>query len=518
MPLSTKSQLNYIFRTVSYVFLTLLFWQCGSPTASSSKLPDTTIHTAAANRPEPGTIFLYPERIPLENGGFVNAERGMMFVPLNRSKEKTDIIAVEVYRFKASDKANPNTPPVFFLHGGPSFAGLERSLENLGTFEDRWQPFLDVSDLVIVSQRGIGPSKPTTTIETTLSSQSPDQPLNHSAMIEEFLEILNKEKQAWEDLGLDLSGFTVLEAADDINDVRIALGYDKITIWGGSFGSHWGMAFMRKYPELVERAILRGMEGPDHTYDHPGHLWNVYKRVAEEAEQVPGLRNSIPEGGLIQALETVIDRAEEEPFKVTVRGQDVLFDGESIRQFARGYSGGLRGWPANVISMYKGNFSGPAERMINAYNDDSRSFRTASYWMLDCGSGITPTRLAEHDADPSMEIFTRMNWWYKNGCTVWDSDLGDDFRQNFETDIPTVIAHGTWDTSTPYENALELVPYFKNSKFVTVKRGPHGAIRAAFRASEEFKDGLFQFAATGDFSQLPDEVEIPAPDWMMPNN
>ncbi len=503
---------------LALVIIALLFWQCESTSSKRSDLPDTTIHSATANRPEAGTIFLYPERIPLEDGGFLNAERGMMFVPLNRSKEKTDVIAVEVYRFKANQSANTSTPPIFFLHGGPSFSGLERSLANPGTFEERWGPFLDVSDLVIVSQRGIGPSKPTTLIETTLSAQVPDQPFDYSAMIDELKEILTQEKQAWEDLGLDLSGFTVLEAADDINDVRKALGYKKITIWGGSFGSHWGMAFMRKYPELVERAILRGMEGPDHTYDHPGHLWNVYKRVAEEAEQVPGLINAIPNGGLIAALESIISRAENEPFKVNVNGQEVLFDGESIRQFARGYSGGLRGWPANIISMYNGDFAEAAEEVIDNYRNESRSFRTASYWMLDCGSGITPTRLAEHDSDPSMEIFTRMNWWYKNGCTVWNSDLGDDFRQNFETDIPTVIAHGTWDTSTPYENALELVPFFKNSKFITVKRGPHGAIRAAFRASEKFKEGLFRFAATGDFSQLPDEVEIPAPNWVLPKN
>jgi len=476
-----------------------------------------------AQSPEPGMLFLYPERIILKDGGFFNAERGMMFVPVNRSEKNSAVISVEVYRFKRSEKADPGVPPIFYLFGGPSFGGLERSLERLGTFEEQWLPFLDVSDVVVVSQRGIGPSKPTTTIETTTKPLPPDQPYDDEKAVEEFQQVLAKEKAIWEMLGLDLSGFTVIEAAADIDDVRMALGYDKIVIWGGSFGSHWGMTIMRYYPEIVERAILRGMEGPDHTFDHPGHLWNVYKRVAEEAENAPGLQDLIPEGGLIEALKAVIGQVEKKPFKVMVTdektgdSQEVLFDAESIKLIAGGYSGGLTSWPADVITLYNGDFSKAAERVVRRYMNSGRSFRTASYWVLDCGSGITTERLAEYKADPAVDIIGLGNWGYLAGCAIWGSDLGDEFRQNFETDIPTVIVQGTWDTSTPYENALELVPCFKTSKFIPVIRGPHGAIDAAMETSEPFKKGIMRFAATGDMSGLPDKVEMPPVKWIVPD-
>ncbi|MEE9464179.1 MAG: hypothetical protein V3W14_01220, partial [Candidatus Neomarinimicrobiota bacterium] len=71
-------------------------------------------------------------------------------------------------------------------------------------------------------------------------------------------------------------------------------------------------------------------------------------------------------------------------------------------------------------------------------------------------------------------------------------------------------------TSTPYENALELVPYFRNSKFIPVNRGPHGAIRAAMRSSEQFNKGIMRFAETGDMSELPDKVEMPPVEWAVP--
>ena len=46
----------------------------------------------------------------------------------------------------------------------------------------------------------------------------------------------------------------MVEAAADVNDIRQALGYDRIILWGGSFGSHWSMAVMRYYPHIVARA------------------------------------------------------------------------------------------------------------------------------------------------------------------------------------------------------------------------------------------------------------------------
>lgn len=472
-----------------------------------------------AQSPKPGKIFLYPERIKLKDGGFFNAERGMVFVPANRSKNNSAVIAVEVYRFKRSEKANPETPPIFYLHGGPSFPGLARYLERLGTFEEQWRPLLGISDVVVVGQRGIGSSKPNTLIEITI-----DLPLDKEVTEEEeaakIREVCAKEKAFWEAQGLDLSGLNVIEAAADANDVREALGYEKVIIWGGSFGSHWGMTVMRNYPDTVERAVLRGMEGPNHTYDHPGHLWNVFEVVSAEAEKAPELKDYIPEGGLINALKVVIARAEKKPVMVSVtdpktgKPQDVLFTSREVKRLAKGYSGGLLAWPSDVITLYNGDFSKAAKRALG--RQGSRRYSTASFYMLDHGSGITREREAELKADPAVKILGDINSHYTLTREVWQSDLGDGFRQNFETDIPTVIVHGTWDTSTPYENALELVPYFKNSKFIPVIRGPHGAIRAAMEASEEFRKAILHFAATGNMSDLPDKVEMPPIKWIVP--
>lgn len=481
-----------------------------------------SFHTAAAKSPEPGTMFIYPERIRQRAGGLFTAERGLMFVPLNRTKPNSDVIGVEFYRFPRSENAKTDTPPIFILNGGPGFQGLEKDLAKPGFFEQQIQSMLDISDVVVVGQRGIGSSKPDTVVVHPPAGQPKDD-----QTIAEVRKAIAKERKFWIDQGVDLSGFNVLECASDVRDVAQALSkdgsYKKITITGGSFGSHWGMALMRKHPEIVARAVLTGMEGPDHTWDHPGWYWNVYKRVAEDAESSDSLKKLIPEGGLIATMTGLVKKAEKKPFSVTIQkgryeGTKVTIDGNVMRVLANGYSpGGLISWPADVINMSRGDFQAAARHVYLQNRSSNRQNRTtASFWMLDSGSGITDKRRTEYESDPAMKIIGSTFAYYAVGSPVWETDLGDAFRQNFETGIPTVIVHGTWDKSTPFENALELKPWFKNSKFITVKRGSHGAMGEAMRAQRSFKPALMKFLETGDTSELPDHIELPVPKWVVP--
>jgi len=485
----------------------------------------SAVQIAASPPPYPGTLFLYPERISLKDGGFTTAERGMVYVPLIRSKKDTDVIGIEIYRFNRESTADESIPPIFNLPGGPGFPGLSSSLEETGFYEQHILPFTQISDLVVVGQRGIGSSVPNTICESP-----PDPPLDANITEEQaakaFREAAAKCKAFWEEQGFDLSGFTVIEAAGDVNDVRKALGYDQIILSAGSFGSHWGMAVMRYYPDIVARALLHAMEGPDHTYDLPTGVLNSLTRMAKAAEASPKLQTLIPEGGLIAAWKTVIARAEKQPVKVSVtnpesrESQDVLFNGRRVRGMVRGYTStvsfrrGMRTWPSDVLTLYAGDFSKAAEALIR--NQSNNVYPTASFFMLDCGSGISPAREAELNADPAAEVVGRLGWWYQINCSVWESDLGNEFRKNFQTEIPTVIVHGTWDVNTPLENALELAPNFKNSLFVLVNGGSHLAFSEALEEDESFRDALMNFLKTGELSALPKEVNLPPIDWVLP--
>jgi len=477
-----------------------------------------------APAPAAGTLYLSSERIPLATGGLVEAERGVIFVPVNRKAPGSAVISLEVYRFKARTPA-AGVPPIFYLYGGPSFEGLEPLLARRGYYEQRLQPLHEAADLVIVSQRGIGPSKPTTLIELAPPSplDAPRSPEQRAAAIRAASQ---REKQFWLDRGLDLAGFTVPQAAADIDDVRKALGYSKITIWGGSFGSHWGMAVLRFHPEIVERAILRGMEGPDHTYDMPSYVLHSLERLAKEADAAPALAGLIPPGGLIEGFKAVIAKTARQPVVVEVRDPatgtmaKVRFGPEDVRDLAEGYTaaassrGGMRTWAADMIRLVRGDFTAAAEARLRARA--SERYRTASYYMLDCGSGVSPARRKQIENDPAVNVIGPAGFNYFAACPVWDIDLGDAFRTNFDTAIPTLIVQGDYDISTPLENAEELAPHFTRSRFIVVHGGSHPALDDAMDASPEFARAVLAFAQTGDMSRLPASVTLPPIDWVVP--
>ena len=473
--------------------------------------------------PAPGTLFLYPERITVQSGDVVTAERGMLFTRLVRDDPASAVIGVEVYRFRAAPGVPADTPPLFQLNGGPGWPGLGGSLERPGFYESEILPKTAMADVVYVGQRGIGSSKPNTVCESVAA------PPGQGALDdEEEAELLRRGcadcRAYWEAQGYDLRGFNVVEAAGDVDEVRRLLGYDQITISGGSFGSHWGMAVMRYYPAAVARAVLTGMEGPDHTYDMPSGVLAALERMAGDAELSSQLVEHIPEEGLMGALEAVLARLEEEPVEVTVQGRTVRFEADDLPALALGYTGrvnsrgGAASWPADVIALYRGEFERAAQaRLQSESGGRTVDLPTASFFMLDCGSGISPAREAQLNADPAARIVGALGDFYQTTCPVWEADLGDEFRAGFRTDIPTLIVHGTWDVSTPFDNALELLDTFENGHFVVVDGGTHGALGEALRLSDAFRSAMADFVTHGDMSSLPEEIRMPPVAWSAPH-
>ncbi len=269
------------------------------------------------------------------------------------------------------------------------------------------------------------------------------------------------------------------------------------------------------------------MEGPDHTYDMPSGVLAVLERISAEAEASPRLAGHVPEAGFLGALEELHDALEEEPVDYelihprTGEPEVVRIDGNALRRVALGVTGrvnsrsGVGTWPADVLRMYEGDFE-PVARALLGRSGERTGLQTASFFMLDCGSGISPARREKLLADPAARIVGRLEYLYETACPAWEADLGEEFRRGFETEIPTVVVHGTWDVSTPFENALECLPFFENLNFVVVEGGTHGALREAMGFSPDFAAALMAFATRGETGGLPGEVRLPPIAWSVP--
>src|SRR5262249_4603457 len=119
--------------------------------------------------------------------------------------------------------------------------------------------------------------------------------------------------------GIDLRGYTVKECADDVNDLRQALGYDRLALVGTSFGSQWSFAIMRRHPGVVARALLSGVEPLDYGYDMPSHIVAGLQRMWWEVEKDARFRLYLPKGGMMAAARAVLARLERSPVRVAVK-------------------------------------------------------------------------------------------------------------------------------------------------------------------------------------------------------
>ncbi len=66
----------------------------------------------------------------------------------------------------------------------------------------------------------------------------------------------------------NLSLYSTSLAADDLNDVRAALGYPRLVLFGGSYGTLFYLDYARRHPASVESIVLEGV-APPHFYVIP---------------------------------------------------------------------------------------------------------------------------------------------------------------------------------------------------------------------------------------------------------
>ena len=476
-----------------------------------------------------GTVFTYPERIINGDTVLAEYERGILFVPLNRSDPNSRTISVDFYRFKSLNPSR-NVPPVFRLPGGPGFPSIDLLLYYDSEFyQEDIKPFQELADVIILGQRGttgelgtIGTSKPATNC-VGVEGLSAKKATDEEVLRQQIREACQDCQDYWGEQ-LDLSGFSVVEAAGDVRDLTKALGYDQIILNGLSFGSHWSMAVMRYHPEIVARALLGGMEGPDHTYDMPSYVLNAIQRIAASAEGSPSLQGHLPDSGLVSAYYELIKQAKKQPIaaKVDHQGEErtVLLDHHYLQEYFYGYDESIKSrkslatWPAELLRLINGDYQQAARYRLE--EGGTVEIPTASFFMLDCGSGISSQRYEQYQNDTARAVLGNAERLYEVGCEVWDADLGEEFRKNFKTPIPTLLVHGNWDVSTPLENAQELAPYFTNGKLVTVERGSHGALYEAINELPNFRKQVEKFITEGAYQDIPDTIELPPMAWESP--
>lgn len=185
-------------------------------------------------------------------------ECGYLLVPENRSDPASPTIRVATAMLRHPG-GNPEPDPIVYIHGGPG-GGFMRVFDL--EYETLTNFFETNRDVIYFDQRGNGLSEPSLDcpefaagladlFDYTLDGK---QVTNGKAQ-EYLLDIL---VQCGERLGqtLDLAAYDSPNTAADVNDLRIALGYDQINVYAESYGPRVAQSLMRDYPDGVRSVVL----------------------------------------------------------------------------------------------------------------------------------------------------------------------------------------------------------------------------------------------------------------------
>jgi pimeloyl-ACP methyl ester carboxylesterase len=166
---------------------------------------------------------------------------GSLDVPLDRSGAIPGTIHLAVARKVAP--SNPSNTAVLGLAGGPGQAALPF----VADFAELLAPALGTRDLLMFDQRGTGASSP---LHCSLTGSSQTAAGTRCA----------------NQIGPSRGQYTTSASVDDIEALRIASGYDKLVLYGVSYGTKVALDYAARYPAHVAGLVLDSVvlpQGPD---------------------------------------------------------------------------------------------------------------------------------------------------------------------------------------------------------------------------------------------------------------
>lgn len=377
-------------------------------------------------------------------GYSVSAQCGMLSVYENQSTQSGRKIELYVAVVKAVSR-NAQPDALFLLAGGPGEAATQSFSGLLGVLEHIRQK----RDLVLFDQRGTGKSSPLTCKESTDEETEEDSETVKTAL-----------EECAGSLEADLTQYTTAAAAEDIEQVRKALGYPQINLLGISYGTKVAQAYMRQYPQSTRSVILDSVVpldwelGPYNAENAQRALDMLFTRCENDAT----CKSTFPD--LRQEFASMQESLEAEPIELTLPDPT---SGESIPM--------TLDWQSLAttiqLALYTPEYSAILPLLIHtAYEKKDYQLLAAQYQFLlgslneSITSGLYYSVICSEDVPfyptetGTVESFLPYSGdKMKDYCTAWPSaTIEPEFHQAVQSDLPVLILSGEADPITPPAN------------------------------------------------------------------
>ncbi|MFK8055193.1 MAG: alpha/beta fold hydrolase [Saprospiraceae bacterium] len=457
-------------------------------------------------------LKLTPHNFVAEDGREIATEMGEFNVLQDRNVPNGRQLTLRFVRFKST---NPNPgSPIVYLAGGPGGSGINAAKHKR---HDLFLALRSVADVIAYDQRGTGisdgpPPNP------AMWTFDPSTPMTHAAVRPIIQDATKEAANFFKENDADLAAYNSNASADDLNELRLALGAEKISLWSISYGSHLALTTLKRHEKMLDRVVLAGVEGYDHTVKLPVDQQEILESIDELLKADAKTANVYPD--FLGDVARLLAKVEKTPAVVTTAhpgtGDTMTvalgkLELQILMSWFLGAPEAFRDLPLNVQQMLDGDFSAIAKYALHT---KSGNFRGMSMGM-DLASGITPERrkLIELQAKTTL-LGDAINFPYLHQYDALIAlDAGPDFRTPYPSELPVLCISGTLDGRTAAANAEETLEYLPNGRHLLLEGAGHSD--PLFLSSPRILEVMKAYFSGEEVEN--ERIVVSPVDWVLPN-
>ena len=389
------------------------------------------------------------------------AQCGRVDVPEHRGDPRSRRLAIFVAVLPANT-LSPKPDPLFVLAGGPGQAA-----SSLGPFVRLLTDVRRTRDIVLVDQRGTGRSAP-----LDCPAFAPDEHAEFDTDPAPKAALCAAQLAA---RGVDAAQYTTSAFVADLDDVRAALGYARVNLWGGSYGTRVAQEYLRRHPDRVRSIVLDGVAPPslriafdvwptrDHALDA---VVAACRASAPCARAHPDVGDALAQ--LRRDLAAPRDVAIRDPRTGDERTMRVDFDTLLAALQPLTYAPEAASLVPELLALARrGEYAPLFAASLSIVGDLPGEFTPALYFSVTCSEDvprITPAERATGVDDARIRTLAARAIAV---CDHWPHGaVPADFATPVASDVPALLLSGGLDPVTPPAYAAEVARHLSRSRQV----------------------------------------------------
>lgn len=400
-----------------------------------------------------------------------NAQCGSFDVQENPQDSNSIKIALNVLRLPAVNPV-PEKDPLFIIAGGPGQSAVVVAESVHWIFND----IRKNRDIVFVDQRGTGKSNP---LDCAIESDDAKQ------LSEQEQEALGRAavKQCIEKIKDHAAYYTTNYAVADLDTVRAALGYEKINLWGGSYGTRAVLEYIRRYPAHTRASILDGVA--------PASIalpWSMeadglaaLQAINQQCATTPACVSHY--GDIVQKAQALSTQLLSNPQTINIthpRTQEKVTVNLSAQDFSAVvrlalYNRDISSLIPQVISeAAAGDYQLFASLIYLAKaKSDMASISYGMHYSIVCNEDY-PQYKNKNALESNVFLNSQMVQKYSEICSQWPiAELPKDYWEPISSDLPVLLLSGAVDPVTPPHWAEQVKAGLTNATHIIAPGGHH---------------------------------------------